>query len=83
MQRLDESLEAQRWRFIQAGTFLVLEKLKQAVLRRLLKRVAQIYVDSNPEKSSQLPLGAASHWLPALMLTMTMPNLDWVGFSGR
>jgi hypothetical protein len=39
VQQMNEALEAQQWRFIRAGTYLVLEKLKQAVLRRLLKKV--------------------------------------------
>lgn len=62
VQKLDESLERLQWHFIQAGTYLVLEKLKQAVLRRLLKRVHCIHAQSNPEKSSQLPLGESARW---------------------
>ena len=60
MQKLNDSLEAQQWRFIRAGTYLVLEKLKQSVLRRLLKKVALLNAETNPGKANQLPLGALS-----------------------
>ena len=53
VQQMNEALESQQWRFIRAGTYLVLEKLKQAVLRRLLKKVALI----SAEKGNQLALG--------------------------
>ena len=62
VQKLNDSLEAQQWRFIRAGTYLVLEKLKQSVLRRLLKKVALLNAETNPGKANQLPLGA--HPLP-------------------
>ena len=60
VQKLNDSLEAQQWRFIRAGTYLVLEKLKQSVLRRLLKKVALLNAETNPGKANQLPLGAHS-----------------------
>jgi len=50
---MNETLEANQWRFIRAGTYLVLEKLKQAVLRRLLKKVVLL----TSEKGNQLALG--------------------------
>ena len=53
VRQMNEALEAQQWRFIRAGTYLVLEKLKQAVLRRLLKKVVLI----SAEKGNQLNLG--------------------------
>lgn len=59
IQKLNASLEANQWRFIRAGTYLVLEKLKQPVLRRLLKRVVLIHAEANPDKASQVPLGKA------------------------
>lgn len=54
--KLDTSLEAQQWHFIRAGTYLVLEKLKQAVLRRLLKRVVLLHAQRSPDRANQLPL---------------------------
>ncbi len=56
VQQMNEALEAQQWRFIRAGTYLVLEKLKQAVLRRLLKKVVLI----SAEKGNQLALGRSN-----------------------
>lgn len=53
LQQLNEALTAQQWRFIRAGTYLVLEKLEQVVLRRLLKKVVLI----SAEKGNQLALG--------------------------
>lgn len=44
----------------QAGTYLLLEKLKQSVYRRLFKRVALIHRQQEPAKASQVPLGARS-----------------------
>ena len=54
VQQMNETLEEQQWRFIRAGTYLVLEKLKQAVLRRLLKKVVLL----SAEKGNQLALGS-------------------------
>lgn len=59
MQQMNQTLEAQQWRFIRAGTYLVLEKLKQAVMRRLLKKVVLI----SAEKGNQLALGILFHLL--------------------
>lgn len=58
IRQLNASLETNQWRFIRAGTYLVLEKLKQPVLRRLLKRTALLHAQAAPDKASQLPLRA-------------------------
>ena len=58
VQQMNQTLEEQQWRFIRAGTYLVLEKLKQAVMRRLLKKVAII----SAVGGNQLALG----WLSIL-----------------
>mmetsp|Transcript_29980 Transcript_29980/g.71414 ORF Transcript_29980/g.71414 Transcript_29980/m.71414 type:complete len:413 (-) Transcript_29980:49-1287(-) len=42
--------------FIQAGTFLLLEKLKQSVYRRLLRKVAAVHKELEPAKWAQIPL---------------------------
>lgn len=57
VRQLQECLESNQWRFIQAGTYLLLERLKQPVYRRLLKRVALIHMQQDPTKGFQLPLG--------------------------
>ena len=44
----------------QAGTYLLLEKLKQSVYRRLFKRVTLIHRHQAPGKAAQVPLGAHS-----------------------
>lgn len=62
LQQLNESLERNQWRFISAGTYLVLEKLKQAVARRLLKKIYLLKV----EKGSQLHLGTSSSELSTI-----------------
>jgi len=39
MQLINEALEANLTRFIQSGTLQLVQRLKQAVLRRMLKKV--------------------------------------------
>ena len=58
MRQLSEGLAANQAAFIRAGTFLLMEKLRQAVYRRLLKRVWLLHRKSDPDKAHQLPLGA-------------------------
>lgn len=38
--------------------YLLVEKLKYATYRRLMKRVQLLHAESNPAKGFQLPLGA-------------------------
>jgi hypothetical protein len=38
------------------GTYLLLEKLRQAVYRRLLRRVWLIHAEQEPAKAAQIPL---------------------------
>ena len=51
--QLDRALQAQQWQYIRKGTYLLLEKLKQSVARRLLKKIYLLKV----EKGNQLHLG--------------------------
>lgn len=57
LQRLEQCLQENQFRFIQAGTFLLVEKLKTFVHRRLLKRVALLHKAQEPAKAERLPLG--------------------------
>ena len=63
---LDEALELHLPTYIRAGTYLVLEKLRFAVMRRLLKRTLLLGSELRPGKpKTQLPLGlyqAALRW---------------------
>ena len=42
--------------YVRAGTFLLIEKLRMAVYRRLLKKVQRIHAELKPERGAQLPL---------------------------
>lgn len=50
------ALEANQVRFIQAGTYLLLEKLQLVVVRRLLRKCAKVHAELNPAKAHQMPL---------------------------
>lgn len=39
------------------GIYLLLERLKFPVYRRLFKRVQLLHAEANPAKAAQLPLG--------------------------
>lgn len=56
-QQLDKCIRDNQFRFIQAGTFLLVEKLKLYVHRRLFKRVALLHREQEPAKGERLPLG--------------------------
>ena len=58
VRQLNAGLQANQAAFICAGTFLLMEKLRQAVCRRLLKRVWLLHREGDPDKAHQLPLGA-------------------------
>ena len=58
MQALQAELEACQYAAIQAGTFLLLEKLRLLVLRRLLKRTQLAHAALEPGKGHLLPLSA-------------------------
>lgn len=62
---LDDLLAARRWAHVRAGTYLLLEKLRPAAARRLLKKVAAHHAASDPGRGAQLPLAkfaAALAW---------------------
>lgn len=50
------SLEENQVSFVQAGTYLLLEKLLLSTYRRLFRQVAVIHAELNPSKAAQLPL---------------------------
>lgn len=52
----------------QAGTYLLLEKLKMAVFRRLFKRVACLHAEQDPEKFAQVPLSASLCGVPTSLI---------------
>ena len=58
VEALDKCLQEHQIRFIQAGTYLLLEKLKNSVYRRLFRRVAVLHKEQEPAKAAQVPLGA-------------------------
>ena len=53
---LDALLASRQWDHVRAGTYLLLEKLRPAAARRLLKKVALLHARADPGKSAQLPL---------------------------
>ena len=62
---LDQGLRENQYRLIQAGTFLLIEKLKLFVHRRLFKLVALLHREQEPAKAERLPLGERArlpHW---------------------
>ena len=62
---LDGALAAHGPLFIRAGTFLLLEKLRNGVYRTLLKRVHNIQKQREPQRAFQLPIAlfqAALGW---------------------
>lgn len=62
---LDQCLRENQYHLIQAGTFLLIEKLKLFVHRRLFRLVALLHREQEPAKAERLPLGERaqlSHW---------------------
>ena len=67
VQQLNQALDQHQWTFIQMGTYLVMEKLRYAVYRRLFRRVHGIHAEScEPSKSHLLPLSASTLGLQLL-----------------
>lgn len=54
---LVDALEADQYRFIMEGIYLLLERLKFPTYRRLLKRVQLLHAAADPARAAQLPLG--------------------------
>ncbi|KAJ9505915.1 hypothetical protein QJQ45_002784 [Haematococcus lacustris] len=50
------TLDAHQATLVQAGTYLLLEKLQLAVYRRLFKKCALVHAAANPAKATQMPL---------------------------
>jgi len=55
-----KSLEVHQVLLVQAGTYLLIEKLQLAAYRRLFKKVALVHAAINPSKASQVHLGLFS-----------------------
>uniref|UniRef100_A0A7R9VIM2 PCI domain-containing protein n=1 Tax=Chlamydomonas euryale TaxID=1486919 RepID=A0A7R9VIM2_9CHLO len=51
-------LDVNQQAFVQAGTYLLLEKLLLAVYRRLFRKVAMLHAEAQPAKAAQVPLVA-------------------------
>ena len=84
IQRLDSCIREHQFQFIQAGTFLLLEKLKLYVHRRLFKRMALLHREQEPTKAERLPLGEHSpslHYAQAFFLIFKMSKVR--AMSGR
>jgi hypothetical protein len=65
LSQLDTVLAARQWRYVAAGTYLLLEKLRPAVARRLVKKTAALHAAADPPRAAQLPLAhlaAALAW---------------------
>lgn len=63
--QLDTVLAERQWRYVAAGTYLLLEKLRPAVARRLIKKTAALHAAADPPRAAQLPLAklaAALAW---------------------
>lgn len=57
VKQLNVAMTEHQWTFIQMGTYLVLDKLRYAVYRRLFRRVHAIHAETcEPSKAHQLPL---------------------------
>lgn len=52
----NDTMAAHQFRFIQEGTYLLLEKLRAAVYRRLLRKVWLVHGELEPAKLAQIPL---------------------------
>ncbi|EFN51772.1 hypothetical protein CHLNCDRAFT_27542, partial [Chlorella variabilis] len=52
----NDIMDAQQFRFIQEGTYLLLEKLRYAAYRRLLRKVCGVHAEMEPHKRTQIPL---------------------------
>lgn len=75
VRQFEQALEDNMEEFIKTGTYLLIEKLRLAVYRRLFKRVQLIHASMNPDKAVQVPLG---HFLAALAWEGHQTDLDEV-----
>mmetsp|Transcript_14482 Transcript_14482/g.41239 ORF Transcript_14482/g.41239 Transcript_14482/m.41239 type:complete len:296 (-) Transcript_14482:59-946(-) len=73
--KFEEALREKMALFVQAGIFLLMEKLRVAVYRRLLKRVKLIHAEMRPEKAVQVPL---RYFVGALQWQGYVTDLDEV-----
>ena len=78
LRAFDQALATNLAAYIRDGTYLVLEKLRYAVLRRLLKRVLLIHAELRPEKRAQLPLALYQAALGAQGEAMDLDEVECV-----
>lgn len=74
----DKTMTEQQVPFIQQGTYLLLEKLRHAVYRRLLRRVWLIHGAEEPAKAAQIPLLLFQHALDGLGIEMDMDEVECI-----
>ncbi|KAK9902673.1 hypothetical protein WJX75_002119 [Coccomyxa subellipsoidea] len=75
---LDRCLQEHQIRFIQAGTYLLLEKLKNSVYRRLFRRVALLHKEQEPAKAAQVPLAKFQTALAWQGVDMEMDEVECI-----
>lgn len=75
---LNRALAANQRRFIMEGIYLLLERLKFPVYRRLFKRVQLLHAEENPAKAAQLPLGLFQKALRWQGLDLDMDEVECV-----
>lgn len=78
VQLFNDTMAAQQFRFIQEGTYLLLEKLRQAVYRRLLRRVYLINAEQQPAKAAQIPLPLFQQALAVQGISMDMDEIECI-----
>ena len=83
VRQLNEALSQHQWTFIQTGTYLVLERLRLAVYRRLFRRVAAVHaLSADPGKAHLLPLRAPLPPAPVLPVLVLRVH-DCLNEGGR
>ncbi|KAL4433578.1 hypothetical protein ABPG75_000019 [Micractinium tetrahymenae] len=74
----NDTMDAQQFRFIQEGTYLLLEKLRYAVFRRLLRKVHAVHAKLEPEKRAQIPLAQFQAALATQGLELDMDEVECI-----
>ncbi|KAL4450585.1 hypothetical protein ABPG77_000941 [Micractinium sp. CCAP 211/92] len=73
-----DTMNALQFRFIQEGTYLLLEKLRYAVFRRLLRKVHAVHGALEPEKRAQIPLAQFQAALAMQGLEVDMDEVECI-----
>ncbi|KAL4854104.1 Enhanced ethylene response protein 5 [Chlorella vulgaris] len=74
----DDAMSTQQFLFIQEGTYLLLEKLRHAVYRRLLRKVHAVHAVLEPEKRTQVPLAQFQAALAIQGVVMSLDEVECV-----